>query len=163
MNFYLERFSILSKSLNKSFSEPLEKGMNIIIGGKDSGKTSFARAIMYTLGCEVRNFDLIEKYPDAIFMLEFLIGSEKYILVRQRLNKKGIGKNCFKLFHNEISEIFFNTTDFSKRLNDILGIKMITLNKNNEKTCLFPNHIFLPFYIDQDFSWQNYLTSTFTV
>ncbi|MBO6350230.1 AAA family ATPase [Enterococcus casseliflavus] len=162
MNFYLERFSILSKSLNKSFSEPLEKGMNIIIGGKDSGKTSFARAIMYTLGCEVRNFDLIEKYPDAIFMLEFLIGSEKYILVRQRLNKKGIGKNCFKLFHNEISEIFFNTTDFSKRLNDILGIKMITLNKNNEKTCLFPNHIFLPFYIDQDFSWQNYLTSTFT-
>lgn len=136
--------------------------MNIIIGGKDSGKTSFARAIMYTLGCEVRNFDLIEKYPDAIFMLEFLIGSEKYILVRQRLNKKGVGKNCFKLFHNEISEIFFNTTDFSKRLNDILGIKMITLNKNNEKTCLFPNHIFLPFYIDQDFSWQNYLTSTFT-
>lgn len=125
MYFYLERFSILSKSLNKSFSESLEHGMNIIIGGKDSGKTSFARAIMYTLGCDVCNFDLIEKYPDAIFTLEFLIGSEKYILVRQQLNRKRVGKNCFKLFHNETSEIFFTTTDFSKRLNDILGIKMV--------------------------------------
>ena len=164
MKLNINKCSILSQSINKSFSEKFNRKINIIIGGKDSGKTSLARSIMYTLGCDVRNFDLIKKYPDIVFILEFSIDNQEYIIIRQQLNEKGVGKNCFKLFciNSDTKEIFFNTTEFSKRLNELLEIKLITLNKSDERSYLFPNHIFLPFYMDQDFSWQSYLTSTFS-
>lgn len=162
MNYIIKRFSILSKTLNKAFSEDFERGINLIIGEKDSGKTSLARAIMYTLGCDVINFDLKNKIPDSIFVLEFLIGNQEYTLVRKQLNTKGRGKNYFKLIHDNNENVFFDTKTFAERLNEMFNIPIETLNKNNERTYLYPNHIFLPFFIDQDYSWQSYLSSTFT-
>ncbi|HDR4422436.1 TPA: hypothetical protein QCP59_003258 [Bacillus cereus] len=162
MNFFINKFSILSKTLNKSFSETFDKGINLIIGEKDSGKTSLARAIMFTLGCDVCNFNLKRKLPDIIFILEFSLGAQDYTLIRKQLNTTGRGKNYFKLIYNDKEEVFFDTKTFTKRLNDLFKINIIMLDKNNERTYLYPNHIFLPFFIDQDYSWQNYLASTFT-
>lgn len=162
MNFFINKFSILSKTLNKSFSETFDKGINLIIGEKDSGKTSLARAIMFTLGCDVCNFNLKRKLPDIIFILEFSLDDQDYTLIRKQLNTTGRGKNYFKLIYNDKEEVFFDTKTFTKRLNDLFKINIIMLDKNNERTYLYPNHIFLPFFIDQDYSWQNYLASTFT-
>lgn len=162
MNFCINKFTMLSKSLNKSFSEKFINGINIIIGEKDSGKTSLARAIMFSLGCDVNGFDLIEKVPDLIFILEFSISNQSYILIRKRLKNKGRGKNYFKLVFNEEQQTYFDTKSFAERLNDLFNINITTLNKKDEETILYPNHIFLPFFIDQDYSWQKYLSSTFT-
>ncbi|HDR7257902.1 hypothetical protein [Bacillus mycoides] len=162
MNFFINKFSILSKTLNKSFSETFDKGINLIIGEKDSGKTSLARAIMFTLGCDVCNFNLKRKLPDIIFILEFSLDDQDYTLIRKQLNTTGRGKNYFKLIYNDKEEVFFDTKTFTERLNDLFKINIIMLDKNNERTYLYPNHIFLPFFIDQDYSWQNYLASTFT-
>lgn len=162
MNFCIHKFSILSKALNKSFSEEFDKGINLIVGEKDSGKTSLARAIMYTLGCDVNNFDLIRKIPDIVFILEFSLDNQDYIIVRKQLNTRGRGKNYFKLIHNCHEEVFYDTKTFAERLNNLFNINIIILNKDNERTYLYPNHIFLPFFVDQDYSWQNYLSSTFS-
>lgn len=162
MNFCIHKFSILSKTLNKSFSENFDKGINLIVGEKDSGKTSLSRAIMYTLGCDVNNFDLKTKIPDIVFILEFSLDNQDYIIVRKQLKTRGRGKNYFKLINNGYEEVFFDTKTFAERLNNLLNINIITLNKDNERTYLYPNHIFLPFYVDQDYSWQSYLSSTFT-
>ncbi|MED4810443.1 hypothetical protein [Bacillus atrophaeus] len=162
MNFYINKFSILSKTLNKSFSQVFDKGINLIVGEKDSGKTSLARAIMFTLGCDVNNFDLKNKIPDIVFILEFSLDNNDYIIIRKQLKTVGRGKNYFKLIHKKEEEVFFDTKTFAERLNSLFNIKIITLNKENERTFLYPNHIFLPFFVDQDYSWQSYLTSTFT-
>ncbi|MFA2811494.1 hypothetical protein [Bacillus mycoides] len=162
MNFFINEFSILSKTLNKSFTETFNKGINLIIGEKDSGKTSLARAIMFTLGCDVCNFDLRRKIPDIVFILEFSLENQEYTLIRKQLNTTGRGKNYFKLIYNDQEEVFFDTKEFAKRLNFLFKVNIIMLDKNNERTYLYPNHIFLPFFIDQDYSWQNYLASTFT-
>lgn len=162
MNFYINRFSILSKILNKSFSQVFDKGINLIVGEKDSGKTSLARAIMFTLGCDVQNFDLKNKVPDIVFILEFSLDNSDYIIIRKQLKTVGRGKNYYKLIHEKEEEVFFDTKTFAERLNTLFNINIITLNKENERTFLYPNHIFLPFFVDQDYSWQSYLTSTFT-
>lgn len=162
MNFYINKFSILSKTLNKSFSQVFDKGINLIVGEKDSGKTSLARAIMFTLGCDVNNFDLKKKIPDIVFIMEFSLDSNDYIIIRKQLKTVGRGKNYFKLVHRKEEEVFFDTKTFAERLNSLFNINIITLNKENERTFLYPNHIFLPFFVDQDYSWQSYLTSTFT-
>jgi len=162
VNFYINKFSILSKTLNKSFSQVFDKGINLIVGEKDSGKTSLARAIMFTLGCDVNNFDLKKKIPDIVFIMEFSLDNNDYIIIRKQLKTVGRGKNYFKLVHRKEEEVFFDTKTFAERLNSLFNINIITLNKENERTFLYPNHIFLPFFVDQDYSWQSYLTSTFT-
>lgn len=148
--------------MNKSFSQVFDKGINLIVGEKDSGKTSLARAIMFTLGCDVNNFDLKKKIPDIVFIMEFSLDSNDYIIIRKQLKTVGRGKNYFKLVHRKEEEVFFDTKTFAERLNSLFNINIITLNKENERTFLYPNHIFLPFFVDQDYSWQSYLTSTFT-
>ncbi len=42
-----------------------------------------------------------------------------------------------------------------------MKIEVVTRGKDKTETTLYPNHIFLPFYTDQDNSWQNYLSGTF--
>lgn len=161
MNFIINKFVILSLEEMKAFSSTFKEKMNLIIGEKDSGKSSLARSILYTLGCEVKNLDFIKKMPNNIYILDFQIGENSFILMRKSL-KKGKGKNFFKIIKNN-SEIkyFNNTSSFKEYLNEILNIKLITTDKNYNETKLYPNHIFLPFFIDQDYSWQDYLTSSF--
>ncbi|HGZ2496469.1 TPA: ATP-binding protein, partial [Enterococcus faecalis] len=162
MHLKIRKFSILDSLNSKAFHETFEKGLNLIVGEKDSGKTSLARAIMYTFGCDVRNFELQNQNNNLIFVIEFTVNQSDYILVRRKLVEKGKGKNYFKLFSNNESHTYFSTKDFKDKLNEVLNIDLETLDKQGEKTKLYPNHLFLPFYMDQDYSWQTYLNSTFS-
>jgi DNA repair exonuclease SbcCD ATPase subunit len=162
VNFFINEFSILSPTEKKAFNEKFEEKINLVIGEKDSGKSSLARSILYTLGCDVRNLDFISKMPENIYIIDFNIDENNYLLIRKKL-KGGKGKNFFKIIRNrdEIKN-FYDTKGFKDYLNDIMGIELVTTDRENRETKLYPNHIFLPFYTDQDFSWQSYLTSTFT-
>lgn len=161
MNLIIKNFSILQPIEKKAFSTKFNEKLNLVIGEKDSGKSSLIRAIMYTFGCDLNNFDFINKLKDNIYIMEFEINNKKYILIRKKL-KKGKGKNFFKvLINNKEVKEFYSTGDFKDYLNDILNIKVTVLSKEGKETKLYPNHIFLPFYTDQDNSWQNYLVNTF--
>jgi len=161
LNFFIKKFSIISPSNKKAFSQEFSSNINLIVGEKDTGKSTLSRAMLYTLGCDVKSFDFLRKYPENVYILEFSIKSDEYILIRRRL-KDGKGKNYFKIIKNKYnSNIYFDTTSFKDKLNEILGIRLVTIGKENAETKLYPNHIFLPFYTDQDFSWQSYLAATF--
>ncbi|WP_117168036.1 hypothetical protein [Paraliobacillus sediminis] len=161
MNFFINKFSIISPINKKAFSQEFTSNINLIVGEKDTGKSTLSRAILFTMGCDVRSFDLLKKYPDNIYILEFSIKSDDFLLIRRRL-KDGKGKNYFKIVKNRHdNNIYYDTTSFKDKLNEILGIRLVTIGKENVETKLFPNHIFLPFYTDQDYSWQSYLAATF--
>ncbi|QPQ34431.1 AAA family ATPase [Lysinibacillus sp. JNUCC-52] len=163
MQLVINEFSILSPSIEKAFNEKFRSGVNLIVGEKDTGKSTLARSILYTFGCDVKGLDLITSSPNNIYILDFNIDNDRYLLVRQKL-KQGRGKNCFKLLQYKNKELltYYDTTSFKEKLNELLNIKLSTLDKNGIETKLFPNHIFLPFYTDQDNSWQSYLKDTFS-
>lgn len=162
MQLKVNEFSILYPQKEKAFSEKFDLGINLIVGEKDTGKSTLARSILYTFGCDVKGLDLINSSPDNIYIIDFSIKNERYLLIRQRL-KQGRGKNCFKLFdyNTKKSTTYYDTTSFKEKFNELLNINLSTLDKNGKETKLFPNHIFLPFYTDQDNSWQSYLKDTF--
>jgi len=161
MNMIINEFAILSPELKKAYVQPFMNKTNVIIGKKDSGKTTLARSILYTLGCDVKKLDFIDKFPENIYIIDININSDNYIIIRKKL-KSGKGANFFKIIHNKKEFMsFYNTKDFSIYLNSIMNINLISLDKNNRKTMLYPNHIFLPFYTDQDYSWERYMVSTF--
>lgn len=161
MRLVINKFSILSPSSKSAFTQDFNSKINLIIGEKDSGKTTLVRAIFYTLGCDVRGFDFTNKMPDNIYLMEFDIDNKKYLLLRKML-KGGRGKNYFKVKQDDKISRFYDTRSFKDFLNEIFNIELRTLDKTNKETSLYPNHIFLPFYTDQDYSWQNYLVSTFS-
>lgn len=161
MNLIIDKFSILTAKKEKAFSEKFNSGINLIVGEKDTGKSTLSRSILYTFGCDVKDTAIVNNTSN-IYILEFRVGDEEYILLRQRL-KQGRGKNCFKLVELNGNKIntYYDTKTFKEKLNEILNIKLVTLDKGGTETKLYPNHIFLPFYTDQDNSWQSYLTDTF--
>lgn len=161
MKLIIEKFSVLSANKEKAFSEKFNLGINLIVGEKDTGKSTLARSILYTFGCDVKDIAIVNN-TSSIYILEFRVNDEEYILLRQRL-KQGRGKNCFKLVElkGNIINTYYDTKTFKEKLNEIFNIKLVTLDKGGEETKLYPNHIFLPFYTDQDNSWQSYLTDTF--
>lgn len=161
MKFNIKEFSIISPSEKKSFNTDFKEGINLIIGEKDSGKSSLARAILYTLGCDVKCFDFINKMPNNIYIIDFTIDLDEYTLIRRRL-KDGKGKNYFKIVkNNSYTKKFYSTKEFKDYLNEIMNIDVEAFDKSNNVTKLYPNHIFLPFYTDQDNSWQSYLNNSF--
>lgn len=161
MNLKINKFSILSSEKEKAFSESFTSGINLIVGEKDTGKTTLSRSILYTFGCDVKDTYIVNNTSN-IYILEFSIDNQEYILIRQRL-KQGRGKNYFKLVESneEKTYIYYDTKSFKEKLNEIFKIKLVTLDKEGKETKLYPNHIFLPFYTDQDNSWQSYLKDTF--
>jgi len=162
MDFFINEFSILSPIEGKAFNQRFKNNINLIVGEKDSGKSSLSRAMLYTLGCDVKGFDFIAKMPENIYVIDFNIDDNQFIIIRKKL-KNGRGKNFYKVIcdNNKVS-IFYDTKTFKEYLNEIMNIQLVTTNSNNEETKIYPNHIFLPFYTDQDNSWQNYLVSTFS-
>lgn len=161
MNFIINEFSIISPVEKKAFNHRFDQSINLIVGEKDAGKSTLARSIMHTLGCAVKDFDFQKEHIANIYILDFNIGDDNYILIRKQL-KQGRGKNFFKVIKNTTeTNVFYDTKSFSKFLNKIMKIEVVTIAKDKEETQLYPNHIFLPFYTDQDNSWQDYLDSTF--
>ena len=166
MNLNFEKLVVMSQTENKGFEIEFKDGMNLIIGGNKSGKSCIAKSIMYTLGCDVV-FE--QEWIDLknIYLLFFSLNGEKYSLSRINLNEKqkALGSNFFILNNISKSEEinFKNVTELSKYFNNVLGFKIKLQNKakDNELTQLYPNHIFLLNYVDQDTSWGSLLDDTY--
>lgn len=166
MNLIFEKLVVLSKIENKGFEISFDEGMNIIIGGNKSGKSCIAKSIMHTLGCDVV-FE--QEWIDLknIYLLFFTFNDENYALSRVNLNekKKALGANFFILNNITKNESykFKNVTDLSKHLNSIFEFKIQLQNraKENELTQIYPNHMFLLNYVDQDTSWGSLLEDTY--
>lgn len=166
MNLIFEKLVVISQTEKKGFEVSFKKGMNLIVGGNKSGKSCIAKSIMYTLGCDVV-FE--QEWIDLrnIYLLFFSLNGDKYSLSRINLNekKKALGSNFFIL--NNISKkeksLFKNVTELATQLNEIFEFKIRLQNKSkeNELTQLYPNHIFLLNYVDQDTSWGSLLDDTY--
>src|SRR4051812_47677809 len=109
MNLFINEFSILSPSEGKAFNQRFGNNINLIIGEKDSGKSSLVRAMLYTLGCDVKGFDFITKMPENIYVIDFNIDNNQFIIIRKKL-KNGRGKNFYKVITDSKKvSIFYDT------------------------------------------------------
>jgi len=136
------------------------------IGKNKSGKSCIAKSIMYTLGCDVV-FEQEWNDFDNTYLLFFNLNETEFALARKNLNGKQIarGANYFILTNMDTKKqcVFHNVSELAIYLNSVFDFKIKLQNrfKNNELTNLYPNHIFLLNYVDQDMSWSSLLTETF--
>ena len=88
----IKKLIVISQSESQSLEVPFENGLNIILGGNKTGKSSIIKSIFITLGCECKRVEFTWKKLISTYLLFFKYGEKSYCVVRQ-------GKK-FQIFEN---------------------------------------------------------------
>ena len=146
----IKKLIVISQSESRSLEVPFENGLNIILGGNKTGKSSIIKSIFTTLGCECKRVESDWKKLISVYLLFFKYGEKFYCVVRQ-------GKK-FQIFENSREEYYciIETESFHKYSNclmNILEIKMPCISNKGEQFNVTPPLLFRFQYIDQDEGW----------
>lgn len=123
----IKKLIVISQSESRSLEVPFENGLNIILGGNKTGKSSIIKSIFTTLGCECKRIETDWKKLISAYLLFFKYGEKQFCVVRQ-------GKK-FQIFENNedsYSCIIETETfhEYSNCLMDILEIKMPCISRD---------------------------------
>lgn len=147
----IRKLIVISQSESRSLEVPFEKGLNIILGGNKTGKSSIIKSIFTTLGCECKRVEADWKKLVSTYLLFFKYGERQFCIVRQ--DKKF---QIFENINNDFSCIIETNAfhEYSNCLMDILEIKMPCISKDGKQFNITPPLLFRFQYIDQDEGWS---------
>ena len=148
----LKKLIVISQTESRSLGIPFAKGLNIVLGGNKTGKSSIIKSIFTTLGCECKKIEKDWKKLISEYILFFQYGEKEYSIVRQ-----GKRFQIFEICENDY-ECIIETEHFheySNCLMDILQVKMPCIDKNGSQFNVTPPLLFRFQYIDQDDGWGN--------
>ena len=147
----IRKLIVISQSESRSLEVPFEKGLNIILGGNKTGKSSIIKSIFTTLGCECKRVEADWKKLVSTYLLFFKYGERQFCIVRQ--DKKF---RIFENINNDFSCIIETNAfhEYSNCLMDILEIKMPCISKDGKQFNITPPLLFRFQYIDQDEGWS---------
>lgn len=147
----IRKLIVISQSESRSLEVPFEKGLNIILGGNKTGKSSIIKSIFTTLGCECKRVEADWKKLVSTYLLFFKYGERQFCIVRQ--DKKF---QIFENINNDFSCIIETNAfhEYSNCLMDILEIKMHCISKDGKQFNITPPLLFRFQYIDQDEGWS---------
>lgn len=147
----IKKLIVISQSESRSLEVPFEEGLNIVLGGNKTGKSSIIKSIFTTLGCECKRVEADWKKLISSYLLFIKYGEKQFCIVRQ-------GKK-FQIFENSgdsysciIETEAFH--EYSNCLMDILEIKMPCISKDGKQFNVTPPLLFRFQYIDQDEGWS---------
>lgn len=147
----IKKLIVISQSESRSLEVPFENGLNIILGGNKTGKSSIIKSIFTTLGCECKSVESDWKKLISSYLLFFNYGEKELCIVRQ-------GKK-FQIFEysGDVYSCVIETEafhEYSNCLMDILEINMPCISKDGKQFNVTPPLLFRFQYIDQDDGWN---------
>ena len=146
----IKKLIVISQSESRSLEVPFENGLNIILGGNKTGKSSIIKSIFTTLGCECKRIESDWKKLISTYLLFFEYGEKNYCIVRQ-----GKKFQIFESNRDDYSCIIETDAfhEYSNCLMDIFGIRMPCISKDGKQFNVTPPLLFRFQYIDQDEGW----------
>lgn len=148
----IKKLIVISQSESRSLEVPFEDGLNIILGGNKTGKSSIIKSIFTTLGCECKRIESDWKKLISAYLLFFKYGEKQFCIVRQG-RKFQIFENISNNYSCIIETEAFH--EYSNCLMDILEIKMPCISsKDGTQFNVTPPLLFRFQYIDQDEGWS---------
>lgn len=143
----INEFIILDYVDKTSLKLNFSSRQNIIIGRKNKiGKSSIVKSIYFTLG-----------YDNKIFMPDgWNYRNMKYKITYTHNQKKGYIIRHQDLFYVDNCEEPLNEKEYRKWFQELLGISYKLKPSNSEDEIdIYASAILMPFYIDQDISWND--------
>lgn len=147
----IKKLIVISQIESRSLEVRFKEGLNIILGGNKTGKSSIIKSIFTTFGCECTKNESDWKKLISYYMLFFQYGDKQLLIVRQ--------EKTFQIFqiNNDYYSCIIETEKFheySNCLMELLEIKMPCISKNGETLNITPPLLFRFQYIDQDDGWN---------
>ncbi|MBD2794395.1 hypothetical protein ID857_19535, partial [Xenorhabdus sp. CUL] len=135
-----------SKRLANQFEFP--KRFNLVTGSDNSiGKSTLVKNLFWALGCEPK-LDEEWKSNDVKSILYYKVDGTEYIASRYH----------HSMYFGKVGEVLKKyskiTGDFARDFAEIVGFDLLLANRQDELDCPPPAYYFLPFYIDQEKSWN---------
>ena len=149
----LKRLIVISRSEQSSLEVPFKKGLNIILGGNKTGKSSLIKSIFTALGCDCSKIEKDWKNLISTYLLYFEYGDEQYCVLR-------CGKE-FSIMKEEKNNYtcVINTEKFQlfcDKLMEIFEVNMQCVISNNSEIINVTTPLLFRFqYIDQDDGWSD--------
>ncbi|GAB4073224.1 hypothetical protein GCM10028778_07900 [Barrientosiimonas marina] len=150
---WIESFSILDYKNEEANHYKFSEGINLISSENNSlGKSSVLKSLYFNLGFDIKHFPSNWDSRNMVFQLKCVINDEEYVITRKN--------NIFKIDNDDTP---LNVKEYSNWLQDKLNINMQLPNvRTNELYEAYSSAIILPFYIDQDDSWNGALYKNVT-
>lgn len=147
----IKKLIVISQSESRSLEIPFEKGLNIVLGGNKTGKSSIIKSIFTTLGCECKSIEGDWKELISSYLLFFDYGEKQFCIVRQ-----GKKFQIFEFSGDSYSCVIETEAfhEYSNCLMDILEINMPCISKDGKQFNVTPPLLFRFQYIDQDDGWS---------
>lgn len=147
-NFYLLEILIYSAKEKKARRVLFHQRQTIILGKNDTGKSVLIKSIYHAFGADVK-FDSKWDNAAACSLVHFTLNSKKYSILRWGrsfglFDEKQLLIGMYESVSKELAPALAQLFDFG----------MVWNNRQNETITLPPAYFFLPFYIDQDKSWN---------
>jgi DNA repair exonuclease SbcCD ATPase subunit len=140
---------LLSTTEKKAKRVKFNKKRTLIFGGNGTGKSSLIKSIYKTFGATPFKDHPTWKALNPISFVRFEVDNVKYSILKD-------GK-FYAIFDNkdDLVNIFQSVTnELAPFLADLFDFKILLPNQKNELIIPPPAFLFLPYYIDQDISWQ---------
>lgn len=148
-NFVLNEILLLSHLDRRAKKVKFDPKTTIILGVNDTGKSCLLKSIYRTFGAEPAKTHPRWTKSDVLSLIRFTLDAQQFsMLQHNRLyaifdDKDQLIKN-FTRVTSELGPFLARLFDFKVKLNDKSGNAVIPP----------PAYFFLPFYIDQDSSWN---------
>lgn len=149
----LKRLIVISRSEQSSLEVPFKKGLNIILGGNKTGKSSLIKSIFTALGCDCSKIEKDWKNLISTYLLYFEYGDEQYCVLRCG-KEFGIMKEEKNNYTCVINTEKFQL--FCDKLMEIFEVNMQCVISNNSEIINVTTPLLFRFqYIDQDDGWSD--------
>lgn len=155
----LLKLIVISQSESKSLEVPFSEGLNIILGGNKTGKSSIIKSIFIAFGCECKHIEKSWKDLITEYILLFRCGGVQYCILRRG------ARFCIYSVKGESYCCLIDTRKFqeySNYLMSLLDVNMPCVDKNSgAQFNITPPLLFRFQYIDQDDGWTK-IADSFT-
>lgn len=147
--FTLLEMQLLSISEKKAKKVSFDPIRTLILGMNETGKSSLIKSIYSAFGASAARQSGQWKEVNPIIFVRFKVDEDIYSILKDRKH--------YAIFdiNNDIIEFFDSVTNaLGPFLAKLFNFKLQLLNHQGELIIPPPAFLFLPFYVDQDSSWQ---------
>jgi hypothetical protein len=146
-SFLFENIWMLSRRDRRARSEEFHPRKNLIVGGNHVGKSSLIKTLFVTLGAKPSG-DLDQWDEGTISVVAFRFDGRRYLAVHQYNSRALFGPD------DELIAVASTHRAWTEVFAKVVGFNLVLTDKRDKTAPADPRCFFLPFYINQDGSWQ---------
>src|ERR1035438_876806 len=145
----ISEIALLSNIDRKARRISFDPRRTILLGLNQTGKSSLVKSIYHALGAEPARLDQRWLNAEVKSLLKFAVDGKQYILTRD-----GSYYSAFDGDGNFIKSFTHVTDGLGPFLAEIFDFKLVLSARDQRAQIPPPAFLYLPFYVDQDASWQ---------